>query len=85
MSALGWAYVAVWGAIQLDGLDADYYDAGNRFAFTVFWLLLSLFCPSIAGGTHLVARSLGKSIWRSFVLGQLGAGLIAIPVFLLLV
>ncbi len=85
LSGLGWASIAVWGAVRLDGLENGYYDAGNRFAFLGFWLLLSVCCPIAAGAAFWVARSRGRSILRSAAAGQAGAALTAVPVFLMLV
>ncbi len=83
-SGLGWAYLAVWALVRLNGLDADYYDAGNRFAYFLIWVVLSFLCPVAAFIGFWRPRSRGRSILRSVASGQAAALLTALPAFLLL-
>lgn len=83
-SGLVLAVAAVVGGAALDGYPPEYYDAGNRFAFAVGFLLLSLVCPTTCLVGYALGRWMGWPRLLSVVTGQLAAAVPAGLMFAIL-
>lgn len=84
-SGVVWAGISIRAAVWLDGVpDAD-YDAGNRFAFAWFGLMLAVGCCSLAAVTYAISRGSGWSVRRSFVAAEAAAISVAGACFLILI
>jgi hypothetical protein len=58
-SGFVWAFAAVVGGAALDQVPTNYYDAGNRFAFFVALMMLSVVCPLACLVAYGFARLMG--------------------------
>jgi hypothetical protein len=83
LSGVAWAVASVARGAAADGQPPEYYDAGNRFAFHVALMFLIVICPIASLVAFGLARCADWSIWRSLGIAQLGAAVVAVPVFAL--
>jgi hypothetical protein len=81
LSGVACAIASVVAGAAADGYPPEYYDAGNRFAFSVALMLLIMICPAASLFAYGLARGADWSIWRSLGIAQLGAAVFAVPVF----
>jgi hypothetical protein len=84
-SGLCWALAAVLGSAAFDGHPSEYYDAGNRFAFTVALALLSVTCPVVCLGAYVFGRCMDWSRLRSLAIGELASVAPAVLVLVFLI
>jgi hypothetical protein len=83
-SGLVWAVAAVAGGAAVDPYPADYYDAGNRFAFFVLLVMLIVACPAACLLGYGFTRIAGWPMLRSLAVAQLAPAALAVPAFFLL-
>ncbi len=85
VAGLGWALAAVIGGAEFDGYPPEYYDAGNRAAFGMALVLLTMACPGGCLAGYTFGRLVSWSRIRSLAIAQVGGAAPAIAVFSMLV
>ncbi len=84
-AGLGWAFAAVIGGAEFDGYPPEYYDAGNRAAFGMALVALTIACPGGCLAGYAFGRLVSWSRIRSLAIAQVGGAAPAIAVFSMLV
>lgn len=84
VSGVAWAFAAVLGGAVLDGVPADQYEPGNRFAFAVALLFLGVACPGLSVTGVFLTRHRKRSVLRSLAVAQAACAVVAVPTFLML-